>query len=162
MLFCFSECNQLKLLREIMKKYQLDNNVHGSRSLIIFRQYHCLIKFMNIQTKLDYFFVSNHGKVSLHFHIVYSCNKNWSRHLFQTKLQNDYLNLLQKEVIQCVLKKILFHKLVKSLNFASKKYNLRNTEDLKLSWNGIFFFFKNSTAIKKIFQILRFGGNHEK
>ena len=36
-------------------------------------------------------------------------------------------------------KKNLFHKLVKSLNFASKKYNLRKAEGLKLYWIGIFF-----------------------
>ena len=33
-----SVSNQLKLLGEIMKKYQLDNKIYGNRSLIIFRQ----------------------------------------------------------------------------------------------------------------------------
>ena len=50
------------------------------------------------------FLVSKHGETSLHFHIVYSWNKNCSCHIFQRKLQYDYFNLLQKEVIQCVLK----------------------------------------------------------
>ena len=36
--FCFSEPLQLKLLREIMEKYQLENKMYGNRSLIIFRQ----------------------------------------------------------------------------------------------------------------------------
>ena len=62
----------------------------------------------------------------------------------------------------CSGKKKLFHKLVKSLNFASKKYNLRKTKGLKLYWNGIFFFFKNPAAIKKILQSLRCGVHHQK
>ena len=107
------------------------------------------------------FWVSKHGQIYLHFNIAYSCNTNCSCHLFQTKLQYDDFNLLQKEVIQCALKiKNLFHKLAKSLNFASKKYNLRKAEGLKLYWNGISFFFKDSTAIKKILQSLRYGGRH--
>ena len=59
-------------------------------------------------------------------------------------------------------KKNLFHKLVKSLNFASKKYNLRKAEGSKLYLNGIFFSLKNSTAIKKILQSLRCGGHYQK
>ena len=52
-------------------------------------------------------------------------------------------SLTKRSHLMCSEKKPLFHKLVKSLNFASKEHNLRKAEGLKLYRNGIFFSSKN-------------------
>ena len=83
------------------------------------------------------FLVSKHCQILLHFYILYSCNKNWRR---------------KKPVPQTS----------QTLNLASKKYNLRKADGLKLYRNWMFFSFKNSSAKKKISQNLRCGDHHQK
>ena len=51
----------------------------------------------------------------------------------------------------CSVKKKLFQKLVKSLNFASKKYNLRKAEGLKFTEMEYFFLQKLCNCYKEDF-----------
>ena len=81
MVFRFRERHQLKLLREIMKKYQLDNKIYGNRISITFRQKSCLINFMNIQAKLDLFRVKTWSNLG---HLMCSKKKKMFRKLFKS------------------------------------------------------------------------------
>ena len=72
------------------------------------------------------FLVSKHCQILLHFYIWYSCNKNWRK---------------KKPVPQTS----------QTLNLASKKYNLRKADGLKLYWNWMFFFLQKLICYKEDF-----------
>ena len=172
MLFCFIERHQLNLLREfaknkinnknyLIKKYmaieiwsylgsKLSNKVHEHTYQI--RCFWCqnMVKFL-------YIFILYIVVIKIAAAIFFRQNCNM---IISVSYKKKSSNVFWKKKRRN--KQTLFHKLVKYLNFASKKYNLRKAEGLKLYSNGIFFFFKKSTAIKKILQSLRCGGHHQK